>query len=502
MKIFTAAQIQRWEAATMLAQQIASLTLMQRAAAACAQWISKQVKIEEAACFHVFCGRGNNGGDGLALAALLVEDGYTVKTYLLPITDRQSADFETNLQGLKMLNAKIITLTTADDFPVLQKGDCVIDALFGTGLNRPLQGLAAQLVQHMNNSHCTVLSIDLPSGMFTDESSKHLLRVHATHTLSFQHYKTCLLLPENEEATGTVHLMDIGLDVDFATHEPAAYTVLDDKLLKTIYLPRKQFAHKGNFGHALLLAGSFGKMGAAVLCAQACLRAGAGLCTVHVPAAGVDILQISTPEAMVSTGELVNFSRYASIGIGPGLGTDDEAGALLQIVLEQQAAAKDQQKNIPIVLDADALNIFSVHPKLFAQLPTGSILTPHPKEFERLFGKTTNDFTRIALALQKAKELQCYIILKGHHSFIASPEGEGYFNSTGNAGMATGGSGDVLTGILTGLLAQGYTPLHACLLGVYLHGLAGDIAAHLHSQEAMLAGDITTCLGEAFKRLQ
>ncbi len=502
MKIFTAAQIRRWEAQTMQAQQISSLALMQRAATACLQWINKHLKLEEPACFHVCCGRGSNGGDGLALAALLAQDGYPVKTYLLPTTGKQSADFETNLQGMDKLNSEIIRLATEDDFPMLQKGDCVIDALFGTGLNRPLQALAAQLVQYINDAHCTVLSIDLPSGMFTEESSKHLLRVHATHTLSFQHYKTCFLLPENEVATGTLHLLDIGLDPDFATNEPAAYTLLDKKLLQTIYLPRKQFAHKGNFGHALLLAGSYGKIGAAVLCAQACLRAGVGLLTVHVPEAGVNILQITTPEAMVATGELANPSRYAALGIGPGLGTDDDAVALLQNVLEQQAAVKDQQKKIPSVIDADALNILSAHTKLFAQLPAGSILTPHPKEFERLFGKAATDFTRIALALQKAEELQCWIILKGHHSFIASPDGTGYFNSTGNAGMATGGSGDVLTGMLTGLLAQGYNPLHACLLGVYLHGMAGDIAAAIHSQEAMLAGDMTKYMGEAFRGLQ
>lgn len=501
MKIFTAAQIRSWEAATMQAQKIPSLALMQRAAASCKQWITGQANLEEIGCFHVCCGRGNNGGDGLALAALLVEHGYHVKTYLLPATGKQSVNFETNMQGLTKLNATIISLTSQDDFPILQKGDCVIDALFGTGLNRPLQGLAAQLVQHINEAHCTVLSIDVPSGMLTDESSKNLLRVHATHTLSFQHYKTCFLLPENEEAIGTVHLLDIGLDLDFATNEPANYILLDKKLLQTIYLPRKQFAHKGNFGHALLLAGSYGKMGAAVLCAQACLRAGVGLLTMHVPTAGVDILQITTPEAMVSIGELANLSPYAALGIGPGLGTDDDALALVQNVLKAQAAVEGQQKKIPIVVDADALNIFSAHPTLFGQLPAGCILTPHPKEFERLFGKTTNDFTRITLALQKAKELQCCIVLKGHHSFIASPDGKGYFNSTGNAGMATGGSGDVLTGMLTGLLAQGYSPLHACLLGVYLHGLAGDIAAVLHSQEAMLAGDITNCLGEAFRRL-
>ncbi len=383
----------------------------------------------------------------------------------------------------------------------MQKEDCLIDALYGTGLNRPLQDLAAQLVQHINKATGVVVSIDVPSGMLTDASSKDYVRVHATHTLSFQHYKTCFLLPENEAATGTLHLLNIGLDPVFATQEPSAYTLLDDHLLKSIYRPRNKFAHKGNFGHALLLAGSFGKMGAAVLCAQACLRAGVGLLTVHVPALGVDILQNSVPEAMVATGAIAVLDRYASIGIGPGLGTEADAMELLRDVLNKKGAVKDLPTSPAFVLDADALNILSEHPELLEQLPAHSILTPHPKEFERLFGKSANDFEKIQLAQQKATELKCCIILKGHHTFIASPGNPSYFNSTGNAGMAKGGSGDVLTGLLTGLLAQGYSPLNACILGVYLHGMAGDLAAAAQSQEAMLASDIISHIGEAFRHV-
>lgn len=499
MKIFTAAQIRRWEQHTMQQQNIASLELMQRAAIACFEWIEEKMKRDFSETFHIFCGRGNNGGDGLALAALLLQAGYNVKTYLLPATGKQSADFETNLLGLQKLNSPILVLASEKDFPVLPKEDCVIDAMYGTGLNRPLQDIAAQLAQHINDAGCTTICIDLPSGMYTDESSKDLVKVHANYTLSFQHFKTGFLLPENEAALGEVQLLDIGLDADFATTEPAAFTMLDKKLIRDIYRPRKQFAHKGNFGHALLLAGGTGKMGAAVLCAQACLRSGAGLVTVQVPVETAPILQISTPEAMVATSDLTNISNYSALSIGPGIGTDAAAVASLQNILELLSARNDQQKKIPIVLDADALNILSADEKLLAQLPGGSILTPHPKEFERLFGKANNDFERLDLALLQAKKLQCYIVLKGHYSFIACPDGAGYFNSTGNAGMATGGSGDVLTGILTGLLAQRYSPLHACLFGVYLHGLAGDIAADIHSQEAMLAGDIILCLGQAFK---
>ncbi len=501
MKIFTAAQIRRWEQHTMQQHNIPSLELMQRAATACFEWIEEKMKKDFSETFHIFCGRGNNGGDGLALAALLLQAGYAVKTYLLPATSKQSEDFKTNLHGLEKLNSPISCLASEKDFPVLQKEDCVIDALYGTGLNRPLQHLAAQLVQHINDAGSTIISIDVPSGMYTDESSKGLSKVHASYTLSFQHYKTCLLLPENETATGEVHLLNIGLDADFSETEPALFSMMDQKSAHVIYQPRKQFAHKGNFGHALLLAGGPGKIGAAILCAQACLRSGAGLVTVHVSADAAPILHISTPEAMVTTGNLTNISSYTSLGIGPGMGTDTVAVELLQNILQLASGENRIKKKMWLVLDADALNILSANENLLAQLPEGSVLTPHPKEFERLFGKTNNDFEILDLALLQAKKLQCYILLKGHHSFIACPDGAGYFNSTGNAGMATGGSGDVLTGIITGLLAQRYSPLHACLLGVYLHGLAGDIAANIHSQEATLAGDITHCLGQAFKDL-
>lgn len=501
MKIFTAAQIRRWEAQTMQQQGISSIDLMQRAAIACYQWINEHIKLQAPEYFHVCCGQGNNGGDGLALAALLLEGGYQVTTYLLPDAGKQSAAFDYNVSRLQKLNCPIIEVKSSEDFPVLGKEDCVIDALLGIGLNRPLQDLPALLVEHINCAACIVVSIDVPSGMLTDESSINLLKVQATHTLSFQHYKLCFLLPENGKDIGVLQLLDIGLDSHFVATETAGFIMSDKQLIQSIYLPRDQFAHKGNFGHAYLLAGSFGKMGAAVLCAQACLRAGVGLLTVHVPTTGVEILQISTPEAMIVTGDDEPISRYAALGIGPGMGTEPQAVSLLRNVFQKLNSLSEERKKVSIVLDADALNILSAHPELLEQLPADSILTPHPKEFERLFGKSANDFERIKLAEQKANELQCCIILKGHHTFIASPGHPGYFNSTGNAGMATGGSGDVLTGILTGLLAQGYSSLHACLLGVYLHGSAGDLAAGKHSQEAMVASDITNCLGNAFLRL-
>jgi NAD(P)H-hydrate epimerase len=299
-------------------------------------------------------------------------------------------------------------------------------------------------------------------------------------------------MAENELAIGELHILNIGLHKEFEETEQSLFLLIDKQLIKDIYKPRKKFGHKGTYGHALLVAGSLGKMGAAILSAKACLKSGVGLLTAHIPVIGYEIMQTALPEAMVSTEENIDPKKYTAIGIGPGLGITELAKDLLLQTIKNTTG-------IGLVIDADALNILSAHQEILNQLPVDCILTPHPKEFERLFGKCENDFERMERALKKATEHNCYIILKGHNSFIATPNGNGYFNSTGNAGMATGGSGDILTGILTGLIAQGYSPEETCLLGVYLHGMAGDIAAEKLSQEAMIASDITDNIGQAFK---
>ena len=274
---------------------------------------------------------------------------------------------------------------------------------------------------------------------------------------------------------------------------------VDASLVNKILKPRDPFTHKGDYGHACLITGSIGLMGAAVLAVKACLRSGAGKVTVYSARIGYEILQIAAPEAMTKiAGEefissVDDIQKFDSLGIGPGLGLYDSHKDLLQKVFSSYKK--------PIVVDADALNILSQKKELLQLLPPGSIVTPHNVEFERLFGKTATDAERIELALQMSQQYNIYIVLKGHHTLIASPDKNAWFNSTGNAGMATGGTGDVLTGILTGLLAQGYSPLDTCLLGVYLHGLAGDIAADKLSQNALVAGDIIDNLGYAFKQL-
>jgi ADP-dependent NAD(P)H-hydrate dehydratase / NAD(P)H-hydrate epimerase len=501
MKILSAEEIRFWDQYTIQHEPISSIDLMERAVGKCTEWLLQQYP--NAVSFGVICGKGNNGGDGLAIARILLEQQYPVTVYILEFGHPGTTDFQTNLARLhKLPDPDIHYIQTEQNFHSFPEGQIIIDALFGSGLNRNLEGVSTKLVEHINNSHCEIVAIDIPSGLFTDRSSKEAITVHANHTLSFQCYKLAFLFAENEKAVGEIHILDIGLLNDFYHKVQSRFELIDDTIIHSIYKPRGKFSHKGTFGHALLIAGSYGKIGAAVLSAKACLRSGVGLLSCHIPKCGYNILQTAVPESMVMTDFNSSFNtkieddlaRYEAVGIGPGIGLASETRSMLKEILEMY--------HNPIVLDADALNILSAQKDIIKMIPAGSVLTPHPKEFERLFGETANEFERMELALQKAQELNCVVILKGHHTFIAAPNNKGFFNATGNAGMATAGSGDVLTGILTGLLAQGYHSVETAILGVYLHGLAGDFAAKDFSEEAMVAGDIITCLGKAFKQIQ
>lgn len=498
MKIFSATQIREWDAFTIAHEPIHSIDLMERAATACYRWLVQNNFAEKHFC--IFCGKGNNGGDGLVIARQLIQNNCRVTVYILEFGKIGSDNFQINLEKLHPYSTDIHFIQSTDFFPALHKDDIIIEALFATGLNKPLEEISGALVKHINQSDALTISIDMPAGLFADKTSTGNTIIRATHTLSFQNFKLAFLLPENEAYCGEVHLLDIGLYKDFEATESDGFELIDKQTIKTIFKPRTKFANKGTYGHAALLCGSYGMMGAAVLSSLACLRSGAGKLTSYIPKCGYSILQSSVPEAMcLVAGEehllsAPGIEKFDAVGIGPGIGLHASHIKLLYEIFSQV--------NKPMVIDADALNIMAQNPELLKSIPAGSILTPHPKEFERLFGKTENDFERLQLALKKAEELNIHIVLKGHYSFISTPKGKGFFNSTGNAGMATAGSGDVLTGIITGLLAQGYNVLQASLLGTYLHGLAGDIAAGKLSQEAMIASDITGCLGDAFKQIQ
>ena len=499
MHILNSAELQAWDQYTINHEPISSVDLMERAAGKCAEWIQQQPWKQR--LFKIFCGKGNNGGDGLAIARMLLQAGYSCSIYILETGKPGSEDFQINLQRLSDVTTDIHILSAENNFPAISNTDLVIDALFGSGLNQPLKELPSKLVQHINSSKATTVAIDLPSGLFIDQSSKENVVVSADHTLTFQCYKLALLVQENAPFIGEVHILDIKLKADFLEANSFPNRVIDETLIKTIFKPRNAFAHKGTFGHALLIAGSYGKMGAATLATRACLRSGAGLTSVYVPKCGYIILQVAVPEAMVLTDENETYlstlpaeiEKYSVIGIGPGIGTKDQTQKMLSFI------ARRYYK--PVVIDADGLNCMALQHHLLKQLPPYSILTPHPKEFDRLFGEHQNDFNRIKTAIQSSAEFNVVIILKGHHTLVTTPTGKCYFNSTGNVGMAKGGSGDVLTGVITGLLAQGYTPEEAALLGVYLHGSAGDLAVKTLSKEALVATDLIRFLSPAFLKL-
>lgn len=499
MEIFSAEQIRAWDEYTMQHEPISSIDLMERAAASCLNWLERNSYLDRS--FSIYCGKGNNGGDGLALARMLTAQDCPVTVHILEFGHLGTDDFQVNLARLHGTAVEVRFVQGVEHFHPIPPEDILIDALLGSGLNRKLEGVTAGLVEHINRSGNEIIAIDIPSGLFVDRSSKGNTAIRASHTLSFQCYKPAFLVPENEPLVGELHILDIGLDPGYLLEVVPLMEWVDRKLSRSIYKPRAVFANKGTFGHALLVAGSYGKMGAAVLAARACLRAGAGLLTCQVPGCGYAILQTTLPEAMIlvdqdekiNTAFLGDPDRYSVIGVGPGLGQDERTKVFLKALLSRYRK--------PMVVDADALNILASDPSLFSLLPPYSILTPHPKEFERLFGTSSDDFARLQLAVEQAKKHQCVIVLKGHYTFIAMPGGKGYFNSTGNPGMAKGGSGDVLTGILTAMLSQGYSPGEAALLGVYLHGLAGDLAAQVYSEESMLPSDLTDQLGAAFRQI-
>lgn len=502
MKILSADHTRALDQATCHAQGISSEQLMERAATAFTAWLLDTLTPAYPTEIHVFCGPGNNGGDGLAVARQLHQAGYAPQVWLLPAT-RHSADWEANRQRLPP--SVFLAELDLEQLPALTPDAWAIDALFGTGLSRPLDTAAAQVVRYLNQSQALLIAIDLPSGLLPDAPQPAASAVVQAHyTVGFELPKVAYLLPQNAERVGNWTTVSIGLEGDFIHNLAVDNYFLDPELLKGRLPRRARFAHKGTYGHALLLAGCQGKIGAAVLAARACLRGGVGLLTVRVPAVGYTILQTAVPEAMTLSDpatdfitELPDLKPYAAVGIGPGLGQERATTAVLKQLLREANAA-----NIPLVIDADALNLLGAHRLLLDYLPAGSLLTPHPKEFERLTEPAHDDYHRLQLLRDFCRQHGCYVVLKGAHTAIGTPDGTLYFNSTGNPGMATGGSGDVLTGLLLALRAdQRLSPLDAILLGVYAHGHAGDLAAEHNGEAGLIAGDLVRFIGPALHKL-
>lgn len=507
MKILSVKQIREADNYTIEHEPIESSDLIQRAATAAVNAIKEICPPKT--MFKVVCGLGNNGADGLTLARLLFKNSYeNVEVYIVRYSDKVSPDFAPNLKKLNTPKIHFFDITKEHDLKLLvddidneNSNTVIVDALLGTGARQPITGLLAKAIQYMNSLPYEVIAIDIPSGFNGDTLNAASDKVvQADYTITFQCPKLSFMYPETYRYIGHFSVVDIGLHSDYINAANTKNYFVTRGDIKQLIAKRPKTAHKGNFGHALLVAGTYGKMGAAVLSAKGCMKSGVGLLTVHIPQCGYSILQTTVPEAMVSVDSEQNYitdnialQNYSAIGIGPGIGTEKQTSNVVKLLI--------QNAQMPIVFDADSINCIAENRTWLSFVPQGSIFTPHPKEFERLTEKAANSEERLQLQRDFSAKYNVYVVLKGAHTSISAPDGTVYFNSTGNPGMATAGSGDVLTGIITSLLAQGYTSLHACILGVYLHGLAGDFAAHEFSEESTIASDIVNHLPSAFKFL-
>jgi ADP-dependent NAD(P)H-hydrate dehydratase / NAD(P)H-hydrate epimerase len=490
VKILSAAQIREADHFTIEKENIASIDLMERASEA---FCKKFETLFQSPTLKIFCGIGNNGGDGLAIARILKEKNYSIEIFIAGDINYATKDFQINLQRVKReCDCPVNYLSAHSRFPKIEKNDLVIDALFGIGLNRPIEGWLKDLIKHINSFNGEIIAVDVPSGFFADSSTTGKC-IHATTTISFQLPKLMFLFPQSYDCVGEFHFVDIGLSSEYVEQAKVKEFFTDEEMIRNIYRPRKKFANKGTYGHAILIGGEKGKSGAIWMSSLACARAGSGLVSMQLLDKTQQSSQPEFPELMIWNAK-DDLKKINAIGIGCGLGTSAQSEKTFEDYL--------QKFKSPMVIDADAINLLSQNKNLVEKIPKQSILTPHVKEFERLAGDSKDDFEQWQKQKIFSEKNKIFVVLKGAHTCITTPDGESYFNSTGNPGMATGGSGDVLTGIITGLLAQHYSPLESCLLGVYIHGFAGNIAAEKLSEEAMIASDIIDSLGEAFKKIK
>jgi NAD(P)H-hydrate epimerase len=500
MKIPTIEQIRYCDACTIEHEPVLSIDLMERAAKSCVSQIKGMFSLDVS--IVVFCGAGNNGGDGLAITRLLLDLGYQCQALVIQPENKYSPDCKENLHRLqKNYPNNIHIITQKEDIPTLFNYHLIIDALLGSGLNKAVEDdILTHVITQINQSPAFVFAVDMPSGLFPEMPMKpNAIAVEADFTLSFQFPKLGFLFAENYKYVGEWAIADIGLHPEAIGKIQSNNNLTDDTIVRNILSPREKYAHKGNFGHGLLIAGSKGMMGAAILSARACLRSGIGLLTVHVPDVGYNIIQSNVPEAMclcddnkdVFSGLSFNsLTKYNAIAVGSGLGKDKHSAEGLKKLIADYGGS--------IIFDADAINILAENKTWLEFIPKNSIFTPHIKEFERLTRSVNNSFERMSLQQEFSIRHHCTVVLKGAHTCITSPQGNCHFNTTGNPGMATGGSGDVLTGIILGMLAQGYSATQAAIAGTFLHGRAADIALKQQSCESLIASDIIDNLGHAF----
>ena len=470
LQLLTSSQTREADAHTIKTRPISSLDLMELASNAFVRaFIAELPNIDTT--ISIYCGTGNNGGDGLAIARLLKENAYDrISVKIARFSAKESPDFTANLERLRLTGITITEIKKTDIFPE-ENAEVIIDALIGSGLNKSLQSDLKSLIIHLNKLQKKVIAVDIPTG-FPSEGpiDPDACVLKASLCICFQRPKINFFFPESVNALERFKVVEIGLDEEFIQSQNGPWKYIQEKDIRHGIKPRKAFSHKGTYGHALIIAGNTETMGAALLCADACLHSGAGLTSACIPETGFSALNSYAPEVMIlPRAELISgksLKKYSSIAIGPGLGTDKEASDLLEHVLNFNSC--------PTVIDADAITILAANPELLKKLPNDSIICPHVKEFDRLFGKSDSWWDRVNLALKKAKEFNLIILLKNQYTFIVIPEGDILINSTGNPGMAVGGMGDILTGMITSFLAQSYTTKAAAMLAAYIHGAAGD----------------------------
>jgi hydroxyethylthiazole kinase-like uncharacterized protein yjeF len=499
LPLLVSKQIREADAYTIAHEPISSVDLMERASKAFVGWFINHFP-DKKLTIAVYCGTGNNGGDGLAIARILCEHGYcNIDIKVTRFSDKASDDFNENLKRLKKIKIPVKEIKPGAK-PPTERAELIIDAMLGSGLNKPLAGDYKTLVEYLNSLQKTIVAVDVPTGFYTDgEIPKDATILKADLVITFQQPKINFLLPESGPYINCCEVVKIGLDGSFIASVDTPYFFVEEKDAQKLIKPRKRFSNKGTYGHALVIAGKDETMGAALLSASACAHAGAGLTTACIPQSGLVALNSAMPEIMALIRNqdkvpYIEWDKFSTIGIGPGLGKEKNTLKLLKAIF------KNYKK--PVVIDADALNVLAQNPALLKKIPAGSILTPHMKEFDRLFGEHNSWWQRIQTAKAKAKELGIYIILKNDYTIMATPDEKLYFNSTGNAAMATGGMGDVLTGIITSLLAQKYSPQDACILGVYIHGKAGDELALPNRMHVVLPGKIITQLPITMAKLK
>ncbi|GAA4094892.1 NAD(P)H-hydrate dehydratase [Mucilaginibacter panaciglaebae] len=485
LPLLTAQQIREADAYTIANEPISSINLMERASKAFVGWFvnhfpDRNLKVA------VYCGTGNNGGDGLAIARMLYDHKYLkINIKVSRFSEKSTDDFNTNLGRITQMGLDLHELQPKAPFPA-EDAEIIIDALLGSGINKPLHDDYKRLADYINDLHKTVVAVDVPTGFYTDgELDGEATVIHADLAITFQQPKINFLLPESAPHIKCWEAVNIGLDENFIKSLRSPYLFLEERDIRKLLKPRHRFSNKGTYGHALIIAGQAETMGAALLSSAGCAYAGTGLTTACVPQSGLTALNTYQPEVMAVVREEnklpeIEWEKFSTIGIGPGLGKGDDALKLLGAVL-------DNFKK-PIVIDADGLNLLAANPKLWDKVPAGSIVTPHMKEFDRLFGDHDNWWQRLQSAIKSAKNRNINIVLKNDYTLVVTPQGKVYFNSTSNAAMATGGMGDVLTGIITSLLAQKYLPTEACILGVYIHGKAGDELALPNRMNVVMPG--------------